>query len=63
MEILDRRPLKYTGTSLIEISRKNYTLLMLYGLRVIVWLKGYQNGNHIEPSEQRLQEIISIAKN
>jgi len=27
-----------------------------------IWLKGYQNGNHIEPSEQRLQEI-SIAKN
>jgi len=23
------------------------------------WLKGYQNGNHIEPSEQE----ISIAKN
>jgi len=22
-----------------------------------IWLKGYQNGNHIEPSEQRLQEI------
>jgi len=29
---------------------------------IFVWLKGYQNGNHIEPSEQRLQEI-SIAKN
>jgi len=27
-----------------------------------IWLKVYQNGNHIEPSEQRLQEI-SIAKN
>jgi len=27
-----------------------------------IWLKGYQNGNYIEPSEQRLQEI-SIAKN
>jgi len=27
-----------------------------------IWLKGYQNGNHVELSEQRLQEI-SIAKN
>jgi len=27
-----------------------------------IWLKGYQNGNHIEPSEQRQQEI-SIVKN
>jgi len=27
-----------------------------------IWLKGYQDGNHIEPSEQWLQEI-SIAKN
>jgi len=27
----------------------------------VIWHKGYQNGNHIEPSE-RLQEI-SIAKN
>jgi len=27
-----------------------------------IWLKGYQNGNHKKPSEQRLQEI-SIAKN
>jgi len=26
-----------------------------------IWLKGYQNGNHIKLSEQRLQEI-SIAK-
>jgi len=26
-----------------------------------IWLKSYQNGNHIEPSKQWLQEI-SIAK-
>jgi len=26
-----------------------------------IWLKNYQNGNQIEPSEQRLQEI-GIAK-
>jgi len=30
--------------------------------RTIIWLKVYQNGNRIEPSEQRLQEI-SIVKN
>jgi len=33
-----------------------------FNVKRTIWLKGYQNGNHIEPSEQRLQNI-SIAKN
>jgi len=32
-----------------------------FNVKRTIWLKGYQNGNHIELSEQRLQEI-SIAK-
>jgi len=31
-----------------------------FNVKRTIWLKGYQNGNHIEPSKQRLQEI-SIA--
>jgi len=27
-----------------------------FNVKRTIWLKGYQNGNHIEPSEQRLQE-------
>jgi len=33
-----------------------------FNVKRTIWLKGYQNGNHIKPSEQRMQEI-SIAKN
>jgi len=33
-----------------------------FNVKRTIWLEGYQNGNHIEPSEQRLQDI-SIAKN
>jgi len=33
-----------------------------FNVKRTIWRKDYQNGNHIEPSEQRLQEI-SIAKN
>jgi len=33
-----------------------------FNVKRSIWLKGYQNGNYIEPSEQRLQEI-GIAKN
>jgi len=33
-----------------------------FNVKRIIWLKGYQSGNHIDPLEQRLQEI-SIAKN
>jgi len=33
-----------------------------FNVKRTIWLKGYQNSNHIEPPEQRLQEI-SIAKN
>jgi len=32
---------------------------MLLNVKRTIWLKGYQNGNHIEPSEQRLEEISS----
>jgi len=32
-----------------------------FNVKRTIWLMGYQNGNHIEPSEQRLQEL-SIAK-
>jgi len=41
---------------LLRIPSISYFNVIAYYL-----LKGYQNGNHIEPSEQRLQEI-SIAK-
>jgi len=33
-----------------------------FNVKHTIWLKGYQNGNHTKPSEQRLQDI-SIAKN
>jgi len=33
-----------------------------FNVKRTIWLKAYQNGNHIEPSEQWLQEIV-IAKN
>jgi len=33
-----------------------------FNVTCTIWLKGYQNGNHIELSEQWLQER-SIAKN
>jgi len=33
-----------------------------FNVKFTIWLKGYQNDNHIKPSEQQLQEI-SIAKN
>jgi len=33
-----------------------------FNVKRTIWFKDYQNGNHIEPSEQRLQKI-SIAKN
>jgi len=36
--------------------------ILYFNVKRTIWLKGYQNGKHIEPSEQRLQEI-SIAKN
>jgi len=36
--------------------------ILHFNVKCTIWLKGYQNGNHIEPSEQRLQKI-SIAKN
>jgi len=36
--------------------------ILYFNVKRIIWLKGYQDGNHIEPSEQRLQEI-SITKN
>jgi len=35
---------------------------LYFNIKRTNWFKGYQNGNRIEPSEQRLQEI-SIAKN
>jgi len=31
--------------------------ILYFNVKRTIWLKGYQNGNHIEPSEQRLQEI------
>jgi len=37
-------------------------LTLYFNVKRIIWLKGYHNGNHIEPSEQRLQKI-TIAKN
>jgi len=37
-------------------------ILFYFNVKHTIRLKGYQNGNHIDPSEQRLQEI-SIAKN
>jgi len=33
-----------------------------FNVKHTIWLKGSQNGNHIEPSKQWLQEI-SIVKN
>jgi len=36
--------------------------ILYFNVKCTIWLKGYQDGNHIESSEQRLQEI-SIAKN
>jgi len=32
-------------------------LALYFNVKRTIWLKGYQNGNHIEPSEQRMQEI------
>jgi len=37
-------------------------LFAYFNVKHTIWLMSYQNGNHIEPSEQWLQEI-SIAKN
>jgi len=37
-------------------------IISYFNVKHTIWLKGCQNGNHIEPSEQRLQEI-SIANN
>jgi len=31
--------------------------ILYFNVKRTIWLKGHQNGNHIEPSEQRLQEI------
>jgi len=31
-----------------------------FNIRAYIWLKGYQNGNHIEQSEQRLQDPKEI---
>jgi len=36
--------------------------IFYFNVKRTIWLKSYQNSNHIEPSEQRLREI-SIAKN
>jgi len=33
------------------------TLYRLFNVKRNIWLKGYQNGDHIELSEQWLQEI------
>jgi len=33
-----------------------------FNVKRTLWLKDYQNGNHVKSSEQRLQEI-KIAKN
>jgi len=32
-----------------------------FNVKRLIWLKGYQNGNRIEPSEQRLQEISIVS--
>jgi len=52
-----------------QLCSRDVTMILLhsqsisyFNIKRTIWLKGYQNGNHIEPSEQRLQEI-SIAKN
>jgi len=42
-------------------SKKSF-FISYFNVKRTIWLKIYQNGNHIEPSKQRLQEI-SIAKN
>jgi len=31
--------------------------ILYFKVKHNIWLKSYQNGNHIKPSEQRLQEI------
>jgi len=43
-------------------SFSGFNIFFYFNVKRTIWHKGYQNGNHIEPSEQRLQEI-SIAKN
>jgi len=49
---------KYTPIIAEEAKAKHF---WYFNVIACIWLKGYQNGNHIEPSEQRLQEI-SIVK-
>jgi len=46
-----------------KLANVSFSIAIYYfNVKRTIWLKGYQYGNHIESSEQRLQEK-SIAKN